>query len=140
MSNYATDSDLATYVPDIFEHGVASFTSELTRATDKVNKRLKADWWGQALGKHPNDFDSSKLNSAQWKETTVYAALAYFILPRLSSFRPDDIFMEMSRFYRDQYEETFGRELLAGVDYDSDGDASYEDGERTFTRTDRLYR
>jgi hypothetical protein len=140
MSNYATDANLATYVPDLFEHGVASFTSELTRATDKVNKRLKADWWSQSLGKHPNDFETSKLNSAQWQETTVYAALAYFILPRLSSFRPDDIFMEMSRFYRDQYEETFGRELLAGVDYDSDGDTSYEDGERTFTRTDRLYR
>ena len=77
MSNYATDSDLATY--KIFEHGVASFTSELT-LPDKVNKRLKADCVNH-LANNLDDFDSSKLNSAQWKETTVYAALAYFILP-----------------------------------------------------------
>jgi hypothetical protein len=140
MANYAVDSDVADYVPDIFDHGVASFTSELTRATDTVNKRLKADWWSSSRGLHPNDFVSTKLNPAQWKEVTVYAALAYFILPRLSSFRPDDIFIEMSAFYRDRYEETFGRELLSGVDYDSDDDASYEDEEKTFTRTDRLYR
>ncbi len=136
MANYATDSDITDYVPDIFEHGVASFTSELTRATDTVNKRLKSEWWD----KHPNDFDDTKLNASQWKETCVYVALAYFILPRLSSFRPDDIFMGMSAFYRDRYEETYLRELRTGVDYDSDGDASYEDSEKTFTRMDRLSR
>lgn len=140
MANYALDNDVAAYAPDIYEHGVATFTNELTRATDTVNKRLKADWWGQSRGLHPNDFDTTKLNNDQWTEVTVYAALAYFILPRLSSFRPDDIFIEMSAFYRDRYEETFARELLAGVDYDSDNDASYEDEEKTFTRTDRLYR
>lgn len=140
MSNYAQDQDVAAYVPDVFDHGVASFTSELTRATDTVNKRLKADWWSSSLGIHPNNFEVAKLNAEQWKEVTVYAALAYFILPRLSSFRPDDIFIEMSAFYRDRYEETFARELLAGVDYDDDGDSSYEDEEKTFTRTDRLYR
>ena len=37
MANYATNSDLTDYVPDIFEHGVASCTNELTRATDTVN-------------------------------------------------------------------------------------------------------
>ena len=136
MANYATDSDITDYVPDIFEHGVASFTNELTRATDTVNKRLKAEWWSS----HPNNFDDTKLNDAQWTETTVYAALAYFILPRLSSFRPDDIFMGMSAFYRDRYEDTYRRELTTGVDYDSDGDASYEDNEKTFTRMDRLTR
>ena len=136
MANYATDSDITDIVPDIFEHGVASFTNELTKATDTVNKRLKADWWNG----HPNNFDDTKLNDAQWTETTIYAALTYFILPRLSSFREGDIFMGMSAFYRDRYEETFRRELATGVDYDSDADASYEDSERTFTRMDRLTR
>ena len=136
MANYATDSDITDYVPDIFEHGVASFTTELTRATDTVNKRLKADWWSN----HPSNFDDSKLIDAQWTETTVYAALTFFILPRLSSFREGDIFMGMSSFYRDRYEETFRRELESGVDYDTDGDASYEDSEKTYTKMDRLTR
>lgn len=136
MANYATDSDITDYVPDIFEHGVASFTTELTRATDTINKRLKAEWWEQ----HPINFDESKLRDAQWTETTVYAALTFFILPRLSSFREGDIFMGMSSFYRDRYEETWRRELETGVDYDTDGDASYEDGEKTYTKLDRLTR
>lgn len=136
MANYATDSDITDYVPDIFEHGVASFTTELTRATATVNKRLKADWWEN----HPSNFDDSKLRDAQWTETTVYAALTFFILPRLSSFREGDIFMGMSSFYRDRYEETFRRELESGVDYDTDGDASYEESEKTYTKMDRLTR
>lgn len=136
MANYATDSDISDIVPDIFEHGVASFTNELTKATETIQKRLKADWWS----KHPSNFDDAKLRDAQWTEVTVYAALAYFILPRLSSFREGDIFMGMSSFYRDRYEECYVRELETGVDYDSDGDASYEDAEKTYTKMDRLTR
>ena len=136
MANYATDSDISDIVPDIFEHGVASFTNELTKATETVDKRLKADWWSG----HPRDFDDTKLRDAQWTEVTVYAALAFFILPRLSSFRPEDVFMGMAGFYRDRYEETYRRELSTGVDYDTDGDASYEDNEKTYTKMDRLTR
>jgi len=62
MANYATNSDLTDYVPDIFEHGVASFTNELTRATDTVNKRIKAEW----CTKSPTLFDDAKLRDSQW--------------------------------------------------------------------------
>jgi hypothetical protein len=136
MANYANDSDLTNYVPDIFQHGVASFTNELTRATDTINKRLKAEWWT----KSQNNFDDTKLNDAQWTEVSVYVALAYFILPRLSSFRPDDVFIEMANFYRGRYEETFRRELLTGVDYDSDGDSVYSAAEKVAGNVDRLVR
>jgi len=136
MANYATDSDLSYYVPDIFEHGVASFTSELTRATDTINKRLKAEWWTRSQ----SNFDDTKLNDAQWTEVTVYAALALHILPRLSSFRPDDVFIEMSKFYRSRYEDTFRREVLSGVDYDDDSDAVYSTAERIQGHLDRLTR
>ena len=136
MANYATDSDITDYVPDIFEHVVASFTTELTRATATVDKRLKADWWSG----HPSNFNDAKLNDSQWTEVTVYAALTFFILPRLSSFREGDIFMGMSSFYRDRYEDAFRTELESGVDYDTDGDASYEDSEKTYTKMDRLTR
>ncbi len=136
MANYATDSDLSYYVPDIFEHGVASFTSELTRATDTINKRLKAEWWTRSQ----SNFDDTKLNDAQWTEVTVYAALALHILPRLSSFRPDDVFIEMSKFYRSRYEDTFRREVLSGVDYDDDSDSVYSTAERIQGHLDRLTR
>ena len=136
MANYATNTDVADYVPDVFDYEVVDFTSELTRATDMVNKRLKGDWFRSA----PNDFDASLLNAAQWKETTVYAALAYFILPKLSSFRPDDTFLEMSMFYRDRFEDTYKREVASGVDYDDNENDSYEDAERVYTRLNRIVR
>lgn len=136
MANYATDSDLTYYVPDIFEHGVASFTSELTRATDTVNKRLKAEWWTRSQ----SNFDDAKLNDAQWTEVTVYAALCLHILPRLSSFRPDDVFIEMSKFYHGRYEDTFRREVLSGVDYDDNSDSVYSTSERVAGTLNRLSR
>ena len=136
MANYATNSDLTDYVPDIFEHGVASFTNELTRATDTVNKRIKAEWWT----KSPTLFDDAKLRDAQWVEVTVYAALALHILPRLSSFRPDDVFIEMAGFYRHRYEDTFRREMLTGIDYDANSDSVYSDSEKTVGNVDRLVR
>jgi hypothetical protein len=136
MANYATDSDLTDYVPDIFEHGVASFTNELTRSTDTINKRLKAEWWSGSQ----SNFDDAKLRDAQWTEVTVYAALAYFILPRLSSFRPDDVFIEMAGFYRQRYEDTFRREMLTGVDYDDNSDSVYSASEKKIGNVDRLVR
>lgn len=136
MANFATNTDVADYVPDIFDYEVADFTSELTRATEMVQKQLKSEWWRGAS----NDFDNTKLRSAQWKETTVYAALAYFILPKLSSFRPDDTFLEMSAFYRDRFNTTFNLEVASGVDYDDNQDGTYAEGERVYTRLDRLVR
>ena len=136
MANFATNTDVADYVPDVFDYEVVDFTSELTRATEMVNKKLKGGWWRG----NPNEFDSSLLNPAQWKETTVYGALAYFILPKLSSFRPDDTFLEMSLFYRDRFEDTYKREVASGVDYDDNEDGSYDDAERVYTRLNRLVR
>lgn len=136
MANFATNTDVADYVPDIFDYEVVEFNSELTRATDMIKKQLKSEWWRGAA----NDFDGDKLNPEQWKETTVYAALAYFILPKLSSFRPDDTFLEMSMFYRDRFGDTYKRELASGVDYDENNDDSYEDAERVYTRSNRLVR
>lgn len=136
MANYANNTDVADYVPDVFDYEVVDFTSELTRATDMVNKRLKGDWYRG----NPNDYNTALLNPAQWKETTVYAALAYFILPKLSSFRPDDTFLEMSAFYRDRFEDTYKREVASGVDYDDNEDGEFQDAERVYTRLNRLVR
>ena len=44
MSAYATDEDLVAIIPDIFDHGVDSFTDELLRSTDDVKRKIKTDF------------------------------------------------------------------------------------------------
>ena len=40
----------------------------------------------------PESFDATKLKATEHKRTTVYHALAYYILPRLSNFQENDTF------------------------------------------------
>ena len=138
MSAYATDEDLVAIIPDIFDHGVDSFNDELTRSTEDVQRRIKSDWW--MLGHDPNDFTTTKLKASEHKRTTVYHALAYYILPRLSNFSGDDTFQRQMVFYRERYQEEFAAVLAAGISYDDDGDGSYESSEIDYIRNDRLDR
>lgn len=138
MAAHANDDDLVAIVPDIFDHGVETFETELTRSTDDVNRRVKSDWWAQYHD--PKNFDSSKLKASEWERATIYHALAYYILPRLSNFQEDDTFQRQMVFYKERYNEEFAAILAAGFYYDDDGDGIYEDGEIEYQRTERLYR
>ncbi len=138
MSAYATDEDLVAIIPDIFDHGVDSFTDELARSTDDVKRRIKTDWW--MLEHDPNDFDATKLKATEHNRTTVYHALAYYILPRLSNFSEDDTFQRQMTFYKERYQEEFVAVLSAGISYDDDGSGTYTVDEVDFIRNDRLYR
>jgi len=135
---YATDEDLVAIVPDIFEHGVESFTAELNRSEDDVQRRIKTDWW--MTSRAPELFDTTKLKAAEHKRTTIYHALAYYILPRLSNFSENDTFQNQMNFYRERYHDEFMAVLAAGISYDHDGDSVYETGEIDFVKQDRLYR
>tara|TARA_R110002020_G_scaffold475902_1_gene714009 strand:- start:1893 stop:2303 length:411 start_codon:yes stop_codon:yes gene_type:complete len=134
---YATDEDLVAIVPDIFDHGVESFTVELTRSEGDIQRRIKADWW--SISHDPTIFDKTKLIASEWKRTTIYHALAYYILPRLSNFQADDTFQRQMTFYKERYSEEFSAVLAAGISYDLDGDGVYESGEVDFIK-ERLYR
>ena len=138
MSAYATDEDLVAIIPDIFDHGVDSFTDELLRSTDDVKRKIKTDWW--MLEHDPNDFDATKLKASEHKRTTVYHALAYYILPRLSNFSEDDSFQRQMVFYKERYQEEFKDVLNAGISYDDDGSGTYSIDEIDYIRQDRLYR
>tara|TARA_B100001057_G_scaffold382313_1_gene388335 strand:+ start:17 stop:433 length:417 start_codon:yes stop_codon:yes gene_type:complete len=138
MSAYANDEDLVAIIPDIFDHGVENFSAELTRSTDDVKRRIKSDWW--MLDNDPNSYDATKLKALEHKRTTIYHALAYYILPRLSNFTETDSFQKQMTFYRDRYEEEFKAVLSAGISYDDDGDGSYSTSEIDYVRQDRLYR
>jgi len=135
---YATDEDLVAIVPDIFEHGVESFTDELNRSEDDVQRRIKTEWW--MLTHTPESFDATKLKATEHKRTTVYHALAYYILPRLSNFQENDTFQNQMSFYRDRYSEEFKAVLAAGISYDDNGDGAYDTSEVDYMKTERLYR
>lgn len=138
MTAYATDEDLVKFIPDIFDHGVDSFNEEMTRSTGDVQRRIKSDWW--MIENDPNLFDATKLKASEWKRTTVYHALAYYIMPRLSNFSEDDSFQRQMVFYRERYQEEFKDVLNAGISYDDDGSGTYSVDEIDYIRQDRLYR
>jgi|TARA_B100000035_G_scaffold315357_1_gene335463 hypothetical protein len=138
MSAYANDEDLVKIIPDIFDHGVDSFNDEMTRSTADVQRRIKSDWW--MLEHDASNFDTTKLKASEWSRTTVYHALAYYIMPRLSNFSADDTFQRQMTFYKEKYEEEFSAVTKAGVSYDFDGDGNYVAGEVDFVDTERLYR
>lgn len=149
MTAYATDSDLTEYVPTIFDHGVNSFTTELTRATEDVKRWIEINWYnknfttgfnqvGRRIG---SEFDASKLTDTQWKRATVYLALYAYILPRLSPFRVEgDSFQQQISFYKARYNEEINAAMAKGVEYDLDGDSVIENNEKYRHRKDRLYR
>mgnify|MGYP001166723705 FL=1 len=137
MSAYATDEDLVKIVPDIFDHGVETFDEELLRSTGDIQRRIKSDWWN--INHDPANFEIAKLNASEWKRATIYHALAYYILPRLSNFQDNDTFQRQMSFYKERYSEEFSAVLAAGISYDTDGDGSYESGEIEYIK-ERLYR
>ena len=135
---YATDDDLVLIVPDIFDHGVDTFDTELNRSTDDINRRIKSDWWN--VSHDPKLFDASKLKASEWERATIYHSLAYYILPRLSNFQEDDTFQRQMVFYKERYMEEFSAVFSAGISYDHDGDASYSTDEIEYVQAERLYR
>tara|TARA_X000001382_G_scaffold124942_1_gene109955 strand:+ start:3493 stop:3942 length:450 start_codon:yes stop_codon:yes gene_type:complete len=149
MTAYATDSNLTEYVPTIFDHGVTSFTTELTRATEDVQRWIEINWYNKHFSTGFNqvgrrigaEFDTSKLTSTQWKRATIYLALYAYILPRLSPFRVEgDSFQTQITFYKQRYNEEIQAAMAKGVEYDHDGDGSITTGEKYRHRKDRLYR
>lgn len=135
---YATDDDLVLIVPDIFDHGVETFDTELSRSTDDINRRIKADWWN--ISHDPKLFDADKLKASEWERATIYHSLAYYILPRLSNFQEDDTFQRQMVFYKERYMEEFSAAFAAGISYDQDGDGSYDTDEIEYVEAERLYR
>jgi len=138
MAVYANDDDLVLIVPDIFDHGVDTFDTELERSSSDIERRIKSEWW--MISHDPELFDTTKLKASEWERATIYHALAYYILPRLSNFQEDDTFQRQMVYYKERYMEEFSAVLAAGISYDTDGDGSYENGEIDYIQAERLYR
>ena len=148
--SFATNEDLVEYYPTAMDHGVADWTAELAQAQSDVETLIKSRWFNKefdnggaryrAVGGFPT-YDPTKLTAAQWTRATCYRALAFYILPKLSTFRPEgDAFREQLNFFSGRFEDEFNLQLGAGVEYDVNDDNTISEGEKFQVDQLRLYR
>lgn len=137
---FATNEQLTEYVPDIFDHGVGDWSDELAKAENDVVNQIKIRYWNK-MESRPL-FDKSKLTESQWTRSTIYRALSTHIMPKLSTFRIDDVFTEQVKFYKEAYEEEINVQFAVGIEYDTNGDGSIDNASEVteFDIHDRLYR
>ena len=138
MAVFATDADLETIIPDIFNHGMDTFTAELVRGSADVARRIKTEWWN--VEHDPAKYDPDLLITDEWRMTTVYYTLAQYILPLLSNFQEDDTFQRQMLFYKERYQEEFLAAAAAGISYDSNDDGVYDISEIDYVDAGRLVR
>lgn len=147
--SFATNEDLTDYMPDALEHGVADWSAELALAESDVQRDIKIRWFNVEFGTgrtFPTQvalpvFDAGLLTATQWTRATVYRAMYQYILPKLSTFRPEgDSFRERIDFYRTSYAEEMSAQLAAGVEYDFNDDGTVSEGEKYAIQQNRLFR
>ena len=136
----ATNTDLEKYCPEVFEQGIDDWTDELTDAQADVENLIQYNWWNKMHSR--SEWDATKLDETQWTKSTVYKAMAAYILPKLSTFRPEgDPFREQLSFYKERFEEEFDVQFGLGIRYDEDDDGNISDtGEVYEFDQSRLYR
>ena len=123
---FATDSDLLQYLPTIFEHGNDTFIEAIEEAHNDVVRIIRSHWWNKV--EQHEEFDERYLDATQWTRAVVYRALAYYILPRLSSWRNEgDSFRNQITFYSERFDSEMDAVFAVGVRYDFDKDSSIDD-------------
>jgi len=123
---FATNNNLQEYAPDVFEQGIDDWTDELTKAQTDVINMIQYKWWNKYYSR--SKFNSTLLVEAQWTKSTVYQALYAYILPRLSTFRPEgDPFREQLAFYKERFNEEFDIQFGLGIQYDFENDGSIDE-------------
>ena len=123
----------------LFQQGVDDWTDELAKAQIDVINLIQFKWWNKFYSR--SQFDSSKLVEAQWTKATVYQAMYAYILPKLSTFRPEgDPFREQFVFYKDRFQEEWELQFGVGIQYDFDGDGTIDNGDVVQASQTRLYR
>lgn len=142
---YATLDDLLQVEPTITEYGVIDFEVELARSEQEINRVLNVRWFQTYKARHPSalTFNTQLLDATQWRQATVYHALAYHIAPKLTQFGEDgnkDRFQVMMDYYAGRFEHEMDLCLREGVRYDLDDDNTFEAQESAATVSLRLVR
>jgi hypothetical protein len=143
---YATITDLLQVEPTITEYGVLDWDAELLRSENEINRLLKVRWYQAYQKSHPSlinvAFDPALLTSTQWRQATVYHALAYHITPKLTQFSgaEPDKFQVMMQYYQGRFEHEMDLVLREGVEYDIDNDGIVSQTESASVTSLRLKR
>ena len=136
---FANNTNLQEYAPEVYQQGGDDWTDELDKAQTDVINMIQFKWFNKFYSR--TEFDESKLVDAQWTKTTVYQALYAYILPRLSTFRPEgDPFREQLDFYKDRFQEEWELQFGVGIKYDFEGDGFDIDTDVRQVSQTRLYR
>lgn len=144
---YATITDLLQVEPTITEFGVLDFDTELARSETEVNRILSVRWFAQRVKKsqltvNSTIMDADLLDPTQWRQATVYHALAYHICPKLTvhSGGEPDKFQVMMKYYQGRFEHEMDLCLREGVRFDENNDGTISDAERQSDVSLRLKR
>lgn len=136
---FANNNDVYKYAPEVFDSGVDDWSAEIALAESDVINNIRANYWNKFHS--PGNFDSAKLTETQWTKATVYKALSSYILPKLSTFRPEgDPFMMQLSFYKERFAEEMDMQFGIGIEYDTDNSGTVTEGEIDRYTQDRLYR
>ncbi len=133
---YSTDVDVQALFPDLQDYDNLSFSDDHARTQADIQRKLRISWFPMYLQSvnstsSTSEMDNSKLTDAQFKNASVYHVLSYYILPKLSDFVEGDKFTSAMEFYRTRFEEEFDAILADGVEYDSDGDSTITNKEKS---------
>jgi hypothetical protein len=143
MAVFATINDVLEYESDILDYGIPNFDDALTKAQADVERYLRIHWFPtQQIGKfditilgYNGEMNADLLTPSQLTRATVFAALAYYIYPRLSKFEPElDVFQVKLDYYKSRFTEEIDLVIRDGVEYDID-----EDGTITNTEKEPAY-
>ena len=148
MAQYATDSDLLEYEPDILNLGIPEFQDLHQKSYYDINRLLEIDWWPRSTYRDYNisrsaytTMDVTLLVDGQCKRAAVFHVLANYIYPRLSTFSPEgDIYREKMMYYKEKFSEEFTAELRKGVQYDFNQDSTIQTSEKQPVHFNRLVR
>lgn len=135
---YATAENLNFYAPEVYEGDTEDWDTELGLAETDIKNKIEVQWYDQVKGN--KDFDASKLQGAQWLKATVYQTLVGYVLPKMSTFRVEDTFLEQMKFYQDRLKEELDLQFALGIKYDDNSDGTVTDAETYKYAQDRLYR
>lgn len=142
---YATITDLLQVEPTITEYGVLDWATELARSETEINRILSVRWWSQRTKRSSAPqglMDVTRLDPTQWRQSTVYHALAYHICPKLTqhSGGEPDKFQVMMQYYQGRFEHEIDLSIREGVRYDDNDDNQFSDDERVSDTGLRLKR
>ena len=143
--SYATLTDLLAVEPNITDYGILQWDTELARSETELNRVLSVRWWPTYKKNYGLKeialMDATRLDDTQWRQATVYHALAYHICPKLTKFEPDsDRFQQMMKYYQGRFEHEIDLCIREGVRYDTDNNGTFSDEERASDTSLRLRR